>query len=139
MIPLPHWCIYKLDKLLNVKKIMPMPDFQIQLFGSFFLLWRCFWLLITIIHRSLSLAWRSIPSPITTFSLLRMRGSEKMAENRPYFWRSVAISSSLSSLYIYLCKHPIQLFGNFRNFHERRRREIKMAISVNCSNKIPKT
>ena len=89
---------------------MPMPGFQIQLFGSFFLLWRCSWLLITILRRSLSLAWQSIPSPITTFPLLRMRGSSKMAENRPQFWRSVAISSSPSSLYIYLCLKTTALY-----------------------------
>ena len=51
-----------------------MPDSKIHLFGSFFLLWRCFWLLITIFHRSPSLSRRSITSPITTFLLLRMRG-----------------------------------------------------------------
>ena len=40
--------IYKLDGLHNVKKILPMPDSKIQLLGSFFLLWCCFWFLITI-------------------------------------------------------------------------------------------
>ena len=89
----PWWCRTVIITLL--------PDFQIQLFGSFFLLWRCFWLLITILHRSLSLAWRSIPSPITTFPLLRMRGSEKMAENRPHFWRSVAIAA-VHPVYIHI-------------------------------------
>ena len=74
-----------------------MPDSKIQFFGSFFLLWRCFWLLITILHRSLSLSWRSIPSPITTFLLLRMPGSSKMAK----FYEIRCHSSSPYSLYIH--------------------------------------
>ena len=94
-------CIYKLDGLHNVKKIMPMPDSKIHLFGSFFLLWRCFWLPIPILHRSLSLSWRSIPSPITTFLLLRMRGSSKMAENLPHFMWSVTIPA-VYPVYIYI-------------------------------------
>ena len=90
-----------MDCTMLKKKIVPMPDSKIQLFGSIFLLWRCFWLLILILHRSLSLSWRSIPSPITTLLLLRMRGFSKMAENRPHFLRSVAIPV-VYPVYIYI-------------------------------------
>ena len=87
----------------TLKKIMPMPDYKIHLF------WLLFPTLALFLapndnhdfHRSLSLSWRSILTPITTFLLLHMPGSFKMAENWLHFLRSVAIAA-VHPVYIYI-------------------------------------
>jgi len=81
-----------------------MPDSKIHLFGSFFLLWRCFWLLITIFHRSLSLSWRSITSPITTFLLLRMRDLPKWWKIGPIFWDPFPFQQFIQFIHISLLR-----------------------------------
>ena len=82
-----------MDCTMLKKKIVPIPDSKIQLFWLLFPTLVLFLAPYHDFHRSLSLSWRSIQSPITTFLLLRMRESSKMAEIRPHFLRSVAIPS----------------------------------------------
>ena len=83
-----------------LKKIVPMSGSKIHLFGSFFLLWRCFWLLnhdfspITIII----LAIHYIAN--YNFSATAHAGSSKIAENLPHFLRSVSI----------LAVYPVYIF-----------------------------
>ena len=70
-------------------------------FGSFFLLWRCFWLLITILHRSLILAIHSIANYnfSTTAHARIFQNGGKSAQ----FFEIRCHYSSPSRLYIHCC------------------------------------
>ena len=103
-------CIYKLDGMHNVTKIRPMPDSKIQLFWLLFPTLALFLAPNHDFHRSLSLSWRSIPSPITTFLLLRMPRASKMADNRPHFLRSIAIAAV----------HPVYIIDRWDKMVPRR-------------------